>query len=245
MSSRRLRKIQQEKELEEAKRLAEAAEVDEESEEEPISAPARTSLFSGFAALEGDEDQEGEKDDSPADLSEPEPTPAPKAKKSKKKEKAKSKAQVKGKEPDPQDDSGDIEAAIKALNIKNPKFAESQPAKSFQDLQLDRVCKLLSIQTQHLKVANEMRSLFGRTATNVSDDVDRAARRPGQPVDLETALRGQHAPGKGLSEVTIRRNPFIQGKDFWPKGTTGGLTMILVDDLREKDGTVEFRFAHG
>jgi hypothetical protein len=74
----------------------------------------------------------------------------------------------------------------------------------------------------------------------------RARQRPRQQprqVDLETALKGHHAPGKGLSELTLRRNPLIQGKDDWPKGTTGGLTMEMVDN-KAPDGTIEFRFVH-
>jgi hypothetical protein len=35
----------------------------------------------------------------------------------------------------------------------------------------------------------------------------------------------------------------IQGKDDWPKGTTGGLTMEMVDN-KAPDGTIEFRFVH-
>jgi hypothetical protein len=62
-------------------------------------------------------------------------------------------------------------------------------------------------------------------------------------VDLETALKGHHAPGKGLSELTMRRNNFIQGKDDWPKGTTGGLTMAVAEGKSE-DGTMEFKYVH-
>jgi hypothetical protein len=114
------------------------------------------------------------------------------------------------------------------------------------------VCKLLGINSQHLKVANEMRNLFGRTAVENHDDaggpVGRGARRrqqrgQNQQVDLETALKGHHAPGKGLSELTLRRNNFIQGKEDWPKGTTGGLTMALAEGKSE-DGTMEFKYVH-
>lgn len=98
-----------------------------------------------------------------------------------------------------------------------------------------------------------MRNLFGRAALDNHDDaggpIGRGARRQQQrgqrqQVDLETALKGHHAPGKGLPEITLRRNIFIQGKDDWPKGTTGGLTMEIVEDSRQIDGTVEFRFVH-
>jgi len=63
-------------------------------------------------------------------------------------------------------------------------------------------------------------------------------------MDLEAVLKGTHKPGQGLSEITLRRNPFVQGKDTWPKGTTGGLTMAMVNDVKEHDGTMEFRYVH-
>jgi hypothetical protein len=79
------------------------------------------------------------------------------------------------------------------------------------------------------------------------DPAERRARqrqnRQAREIDLETLLKGQHKPGKGLAELTLRRNPLIQGNDDWPKATTGGLTMEMVDD-KASDGTIEFKFLH-
>jgi hypothetical protein len=256
MSSRQLRKLQQQRELEQAKIQERASE--DESEEEPVApTKSKASLFANLAALE-DEDEEDEleeKVDVPrplADLSDdPIPTfTAKKSKKSKKKKKAKNKKPAEKEEH--MNGADDIDAALRELDLKRPSGGDAlETTKISTDPEYERVCALLGINTQHLKVANEMRNLFGRTAVDNHDDaggpVGRGARRrqrgQQQQVDLETALKGHHAPGKGLSELTLRRNNFIQGKDDWPRGTTGGLTMEMVDD-KARDGTVEFRYVH-
>lgn len=250
MSSRQLRKLQQQKELEEAARRAEEeAQIEEESEEEPPPRP-KASLFANLAALADDQDEE--KEDSGQDaLSEPAPhfIPAPKPKKAKKKKKAKNKA--KEKSPEERESIDDIDAALRDLKLQKPSGDSWHNHKAELDPQFEKICELVRIQTQHLKVANEMRNLFGRAALENHDDAGGPVGRGGRPqrgqrqqVDLETALKGHHLPGKGLPEVTLRRNIFIQGKNDWPKGTTGGLTMEIVEDSRQADGTVEFRFVH-
>ncbi|RDL37997.1 Uncharacterized protein BP5553_05430 [Venustampulla echinocandica] len=261
MSSRQLRKLQQQRELEQAKLQPQAEAEAEESEEEAVR-PTRSkpSLFANLAALQDeDEDEEDEeavaKDevDGEQNLNSPESKPASLSKKAKKSKKKKKKAKSKPSEQpvEPDDGADDIDAALRELDLKKPSgTAESAAVKA--DPEYERICALLGVSTQHLKVANEMRNLFGRTAADNHDDaggpVGRGGRRRqrGQDrrVDLETALKGHHAPGKGLPELTLRRNALIQGKDDWPKGTTGGLTMVMVDDQREKDGTVEFRYDH-
>lgn len=256
MSSRQLRKLQQQKELEEAARRAEeeTQAQSDESEDEPIPLPSKSkaSLFANLADLEDGGADDGEEVEDHSSLSEPEPdkTPAPKAKKSRKKKKKGKKAKdtmVVEKE-----DSQDIDAALKELDLQKPDNGDWYNSKATFDPYYEKICELVKIQTQHLKVANEMRNLFGREALENHDDAGGPVRRGGrrhlrpqrQQMDLETALKGQHAPGKGLSEITLRRNFFIQGKDDWPRGTTGGLTMQMIDDAREVDGTVEFRFVH-
>jgi hypothetical protein len=271
MSSRQLRKLQQQKDLEEANRIlqaeAEEEEEAEESDDEPIStAPIKIKPAFSFAALNEHEEEEGgegggkveeadieeeeeeeveEKADANA-LSEPGGAPAPKPSKSKKKKKKKKKA--KGKSMEKQEsESDDIEAAIRELGLKTPAGNPVATAKATDDQQWDRICALLAVHTQHLKVGNEMRTLFGRAATGNHDDAGgpvRAGRQRAhnQPMDLETALKGR--PGKCLPELTLRRNTLIQGKNDWPLGTTGGLSMEMLDDMRQTDGTVEFRFVH-
>ena len=265
MSSRQLRKLQQQRELEEqAKRREEEAE-EEESEEEPVlSSKSKANLFANLSALndeQEDEDLDGENQEAEEqqDLSQKEPVTSPAAKKPKK---AKKKKKGKNKEKEPEkpgekqehaNGPDEIDAALRELNIQKTDKANPTASTVIKlDPEYERVCALLGVNTQNLKVANEMRNLFGRNATDNHDDaggpVGRGARRrqraQQRQVDLETALKGHHAPGKGLSELTLRRNYFIQGKDDWPKGTTGGLTMAVVDDQREIDGTVEFRYVH-
>jgi hypothetical protein len=251
---------EQQRELQQAKIQEEASE--DESEEEPVApTKSKASFFANLAALEDEEEEEEEEDgaeekvDVPrpsADLSD-DPTPtftAKRSKKSKKKKKAKNKKPAEKEKH--MNGADDIDAALRELDLKPPSGGDSlETTKISTDPEYERVCALLGINTQHLKVANEMRNLFGRTAVDNNDDaggpVGRGGRRrqrgQQQQVDLETALKGHHAPGKGLSELTLRRNNFIQGKDDWPRGTTGGLTMEMVDD-RAEDGTVEFRYVH-
>jgi hypothetical protein len=254
MSSRQLRKLQQQRTQKELEEAALAAAAEEESEDEPVRPQkSKPSLFANLAALEDeDSDEDGEKEDDSAkeELKEPDanPAPAPKAKKSKKKKKKAKKAKENSvKEGKDQD----IDAALAELNLKPSPNSKAPETKTAFDPEYETVCKLLGIQTQHLKVANEMRNLFGKTSIENNDDaggaVGREARRRGrgpQQVDLETALKGHHPRGKGLPEVTLRRNPFIQGKDDWPKASAGGLSMVVVDDQRSVDGTMEFRYVH-
>ena len=261
MSSRQLRKLQQQRELEQAKLQARSS--DEESEAERVtSTKPKPSLFSTLAALQdgGDEaeDEDGDVDDLQEAAEEKvrdrptfSPACSPAAKRAKKSKKKKAKNKKPEEKVGPINGADEIDAALQELDIKEPAGSTTEPANLNLDPGYERVCALLGVNTQYLKVGNEMRNLFGKTATANHDDAGgpagrRARRRQrGQQgqVDLEMALKGHHAPGKGLSELTLRRNQLIQGKDDWPKGTTGGLTMEVVDD-KAVDGTVEFRFVH-
>jgi hypothetical protein len=260
MSSRQLRKLQQQRELEQA---ALRAEEESESEEEIVHrASNKPSAFASFALLdEGNEDEspaeeESDQDEEPPkpEIERPKPVASKKSKKSKKKNKRKeakvdaTKEAAGSKEEDGEDE---IDAALKALNLQNAGKGNATETTKPVDAEYEKTCALLGISSQHLKVANEMRNLFGRTAVdnhdNAGGQVGRGARRrraAQQQVDLETALKGHHPPGKGLPELTLRRNIFIQGKDDWPRGSTGGLSMEVVDDMRSTDGTVEFRYVH-
>jgi hypothetical protein len=175
------------------------------------------------------------------------------SKKSKKKKpKLKSKVQnttTVGVPDQPEEHLDEIDIALRELNLKGGEHAIAPQTPRQLDPEYERVCVLLCINSQRLKVANEMRNLFGQTSVeNHEDQIPRGARRrqrdAQQRLDLETALRGRHAPGKGLPELTLRRNLFIQGKDEWPRGTTGGLAMEVVSDRQSVNGTVEFRFSH-
>lgn len=252
MSSRQLRKIQQQRELE---KQAQLQAEEEESEDEPaVTTKSKPSLFANLAALEDETENEGEEkhEEEPEieDVSDHAPAPASASKKPKKSKKKK-KAKNKGKEKPAEEylhgtGADDIDAALRELNIKQTSSGAAAEPVVPLDPEYQRVCALLGVNTQHLKVAHEMRNLFGKAAVDTHEDrTERRARQRAQPrqVDLETALKGQHKPGQGLAELTLRRNPLIQGKDDWPKATTGGLTMEIVDD-KAPDGTIEFRYVH-
>lgn len=261
MSSRQLRKLQQQREAEQAKLQAQQGEQVEESEEEPtLPTKSKASLFVNLAFLgveDEEEDEPAENKEVPVDDDESDHDPAPTSvsKKPKKPKKKKKKA-AKGKEVSLEkdasaNDTDDIDAALRELNIKqNSGGGPTKDTAVKVDPEYQRVCTLLGINSQHLKVAHEMRNLFGKGITDTHEDEPDPARRGGrrrrvqqQNVDLETALKGNHPKGKGLPELTLRRNPFIQGKDDWPKSSAGGLTMEMVDN-KAADGTIEFKYAY-
>ncbi|ERS95551.1 nulp1-pending protein [Sporothrix schenckii 1099-18] len=62
---------------------------------------------------------------------------------------------------------------------------------------------------------------------------------------------GQRLPSAGgMAGLVAKRNPFIQWKDTWPRGTSGGLAMRQVTDAKVVPGTaagrgvVEYAFVH-
>ncbi|PQE07480.1 hypothetical protein CJF30_00007223 [Rutstroemia sp. NJR-2017a BBW] len=215
MSSRQLRKLQQQRELEQQSKSQPQEEEEEESDDEPLPVQSKPSLFANLAALEDENDEDEAKDSDhekqPDDeeLSEPTPAPAPtasKPKKSKKKKKGKNKAKDNKKEAEgtPKDGLDEIDEALKELNLKPSSGANA----------------------------------------NHTVPKDEGFERRMQQMDLETVLKGHHKPGKGLSELTLRRNFFIQGKEEWPKSSSGGLSMAVLDDQTAVDGTVEYKYIH-
>ena len=256
MSSRQLKKLRQQQELAKIQQLA-AADDEELSDVEPEHVKPRAGGFSAFAAL-GDQDDEGEAEDEvddtePATKEPPKPapetvTPAKKSKKSKKKKKAK-KADEAPLAEDAKAQSGGLDEIDRALQELN--MAPTPGAAANEDSQTSvyshELAKLLSINTHHLKVLNEMRALFGREtieAARAEDEAEaqqsRRQRQVPQNVDLETFLKGR--PGQKMSEVLIRRNPFIQGKDTWPRASAGGLSMEAL--VPESSNYVEYTFSH-
>lgn len=249
MSTRQLRRLQK---LREKEVVHEPSEYDEETYEPPSPPKAKTSLFANLASLdEMDSNESKETDESQTDSVHIKTQPGSsviKPKKSKKKSRATKKADAKGVK---RIDEDDIERALKELKLKEPTESSSQNfCAPNANESLEQICSVLRIQGKHLKVSNEMRNLFGKTAILMNEDTEgsREARREtlnGQDgqFDLETVLKGNHPPGKGISEVILRRNFFILGKDHWPKGPSGMLTLEIVDNQRQ-DGTVEFCFQH-
>ncbi|KAK8129864.1 ribosome quality control complex subunit 2 [Apiospora kogelbergensis] len=270
MSSRQLRKLQKQKELEQLQ--ARTQDSGSESEEAPVQKP-RQSVFSGFAALGGAEednsdDGDNNKEEAEDEYEEPDTVEVvkPASKKSKKRKKKAKKAVVEtnnknpassAKSTAPNDDADEIDRALRELNLVAKPSKDGStlgPTTATVAKPYERICELLSLNTYHLRVINEMRTLFGREAMAAAEmeeqeDEQSRNRRRGQRqmrenVDLETFLRG--VPGKSLPEVTLRRNPFLPGKETWPRAATDGLTMKQVKDgtMETKCGTVEFGFAH-
>ncbi|KPM39144.1 hypothetical protein AK830_g7398 [Neonectria ditissima] len=255
MSSRQLRKLQKQRDLEKAQDVLPQSSEESDDDKGPVVAKPRVSLF---AALGGDEAHDQDEDDE----AEPEPQPTQEAvsellepasgkskKKKKKKKKAKAKAAIPD-EADPDDDDEDeIDRAIKELNITTSTSNDSSAAAAVaSQASTRRINELLSINPYHLKAVNEMRNLFGREiieSAEAEDEQERNRRRHGpvqRQVDLETFLRGP-PNAKKLSEVSLRRNAFIQGREHWPRQTAGGLTMREVK--KAEDGTwTEYAYVH-
>ncbi|CAI6338361.1 unnamed protein product [Periconia digitata] len=268
MSSRALRRAQ--RELEEKKQLEqlaqenaeeaeEAEEDDDDSESEAIASKPKPkpSLFAMLGDTGGDNDDEDDEED---EIEEPntakkveikeEPAPAPKPTKKSKKKKKKGKGKTKTAETQPSAKSqamaglDEIDQALLALKVTSHGGAggasEDVPAISEEKQHL---YSALSIDTQHLHAANEMRKLFGRSAVQGGADDEPRARRRGPQGGIAAAMAGRGAPGnRSLASLGLRRNIFIQGKEEWPRATSGGLGMEIVE--KRTDGTVEYRFVH-
>ncbi|WYZ36781.1 hypothetical protein EsH8_II_000287 [Colletotrichum jinshuiense] len=252
MSSRQLRKLQKQRELELLQEAQSA--VDESSDEEPEPAPAkpRQSLFAALGGGDEDDDEDDEGSDIPQEEAQPEPQPEvvpqpAKKKNKKKKKKAKKAAEQEKNVPakSDKDEEDEIDRALQELSIA--RNANSTASDNLAQRSRD-VDELLQINTQYLRAINEMRALFGKEAIQAAQEEERteleAARRaqrgPNQQVDLETALRGD--PRKKLPEVSLRRNVFVQGKDTWPRATAMGLVMKEIK--KASDGLTEFAFVH-
>ncbi|KAL7763629.1 hypothetical protein ACKLNR_006987 [Fusarium oxysporum f. sp. zingiberi] len=244
MSTRQLRKLQKQRELEETQILAEMSSGESDKENEPVAPKPRVSLF---AALGGDDDDEAQDEDEVEQQQQPEedvtevkqPSTSGKSKKKKnKKKKSKAKAAA------PEEDEDEIDKAMRELNIKTSTPANTSTSENTA-AQTRRINELLSINPYHLKANNEMRSLFGRDVIEsaAAEEEQERNRRPMQrEVDLETFLRGPPGAPK-LPEVSLRRNVFIQGREHWPKQSAGGLTMKEV--AKAEDGSfTEYAYVH-
>ncbi|KAF3358539.1 hypothetical protein VdG1_00099 [Verticillium dahliae VDG1] len=268
MSSRQLRKIQQQRELQ--KLEGGKSEASDGEDDEPV-APAPKPRVSLFAALGGDDDDNDDDDDdddedgkkqhdksdddndsrTPAAKqdAEPEAVPQPvkKSKKSKKKKKKGKKKEEEEVHVEENDDVDEIDRALQELSA-----AAAQGGAGAGDLAGTSrdVDALLQINEHHLKAIHEMRALFGKEAIESARQEEQAEqeaelrrqRAQGRVhIGLEQALRGD--PRRKLPEISLRRNVFIQGKDNWPMGSAGGLTMKPVRE--GADGlTTEFAFHH-
>ncbi|KAL8766605.1 MAG: hypothetical protein Q9209_006670 [Squamulea sp. 1 TL-2023] len=266
MSSRALRRIQREQEQQ--KRVQDACSRSGEDESSSEEQPVKSNALNAFdmldqaepaGAFDVDDSESTEVHDTSEVQSDGRGSPMqdwPKApskpkKKPKKKRKAKTENRNdRGTAKDiQQEDSAnldEIDLALRSLS-KQPFTSQNITAKSPFHETFPEMYRLLAVDSKNLNVGNEMRRLFGSAVLGRENEEPGQARRRGriQHLDLGGALAGRNSPisrGQGLAGLALRRNIFISGKEDWPKATSGGLGMELVEKLN--DGTTEFRFVH-
>ncbi|OCK74744.1 DUF654-domain-containing protein [Lepidopterella palustris CBS 459.81] len=267
MSSRALRRAQ--RELEDRQQLEKASqqEAEEESDDEVIAAPrSKASIFTMLDAQDAEDDEEeqgdatenvsahpDEEQKGETALQQHQMPKSSKRKKKKKKKGGKSAAPEqlakKSSTTMPQLDEIDRALLSLSLNTSQPKGGgKSDELTETVSVELAELFTILSIDTQYLHASNEMRQLFGRAALEGGNEAEPAGgRRRGrggaQQVGLAGAVAGRNIPGgRNLASLGLRRNIFIQGKEEWPRATSGGLGMEVVE--KRRDGTVEYRFVH-
>jgi hypothetical protein len=256
MSSRALRRAQQE--LEERQRIEKLSQLEDEGadedEDDVVPLPAKSSMFALLGEAETAPDQE-DKDEEEAEEAEPVAVQHKAPRKNKKKnKKGKNKGKTAATNPkqsgsaDSKLNSGldDIDRALLALKVKDTASHGGEDASQQHahiNEEMTQLFSVLSVDTQHLHAANEMRKLFGRAAVQANNHEDEGARRQGRRHGgVGQALGAMNALGHRNTPLSLRRNIFIQGKEDWPRATTGGLGMEVV--LKRNDGTVEYRFVH-
>ncbi|OAA74781.1 Nulp1-pending protein [Akanthomyces lecanii RCEF 1005] len=262
MSTRQLRKLQKQRELEQAiEKHNDESDEGEESEREPV--PAARPKPNLFAALGGDDEADAEADEDEdvegVAIIEPvvdEPQQAASAKKNRKKKKKSKKKAASAAAEDHEAAGGseedEIDKAIKALKISN-----TGKGTSAQDEEKQRRAaasnSIFQINTYHLRAINEMRNLFGREIIESAQAEEERRQQEQQQqmrrgrgntqLDLETFLRTQAPNAKKLPEVSLRRNPFIQGRDYWPAQSASGLTMTEIAKADDGSST-EYAYLH-
>ncbi|KAL9605014.1 MAG: hypothetical protein Q9219_000202 [cf. Caloplaca sp. 3 TL-2023] len=268
MSSRALRKLQREQEKQKELKKSDNTSEDDASEEEGPSEKKRLNAFDMLNEAEGELSDDG--DDMQNNEStkfhaaqettgkgmESQNQTLPKSNpKSSKKKKAKKKSGhgIRSKnDPENRDlqekSAGldEIDIALKSLSAKSSN-PEVPPIISSSSESFPEMYRLLAIDSKNLNAANEMKRLFGNVVLEGENVEPGPARRRGrdQRLDLGSAFAGRNSPasrGQGLAGLALRRNVFIAGKEEWPKATSGGLGMELVEKLN--DGTIEYRFIH-
>lgn len=231
MSTRALRKLQREQELERqlaaAKADQEPQHAESEEEEEEQEEPATSSQpKNAFDLLDADDDDDLSVPESVEATSKQSSTPKPSSKKKKKKSKKKAKATTETVSAEQQTQEDEIDRALKELALKHPPDTKSLIESTRQD---DPV-KLLAIDSKHLDPVNEMRSLFGSIAVQDHRRNQSAEPNADGTLDLYTALLGKYnraTKGKSLGTMAKRRNCLMQGREEWPLATSGGLSMEL------------------
>ncbi|KAF2745596.1 DUF654-domain-containing protein [Sporormia fimetaria CBS 119925] len=244
MSSRAIRRAQQELEKqrqEEAKLAGEGVDDTTDEEPEPVPQP-KPSLFALLAdaddgADEDDEEEEVEEAAKPAITEEKTDSglisQAPKSKKSKKKKKKKAQKNEPAAAPPPDADGLDeIDRALQELQVASQDSQQSNAKEGELNTNngskaVMQLCEAVAVDSQHLRASNELRKFFGNVAAGNDRDENPRARPRG---------------GRDYTPLAYRNNLFIPLRDTWPKPTPSGLSMEVVN--RQPDGIVEYRFVH-
>ncbi|KAM0457647.1 hypothetical protein ACHAPV_006541 [Trichoderma viride] len=247
MSTRQLRKLQKQRELE-AKVVQESEGSDGNASDDeivPAVAKPRANLFAALGGDDGDGDESEEVEQeakAPASpVEEPAAPAAARKSKKKKKKSKKNKAAAQAQDAEHSEDD-EIDRAIRELKIE-PRVQDGSSQDNGSTLN-----NILKINPYNLKVANEMRNLFGRdiieSAAVDEEEQRRGTRRRNMPqqMDIETFLKWP-TDGRRLPESSRKRNVFIHGRDHWPLSPTGGLSMKELG--KTADGTgVEYTYVH-
>lgn len=253
MSSRALRKLQREREQ---SRLEQEIEDASASEDEIPPPSVSKSAFAMLSQEDGEDeaqDDEGTEDESieeglpDANTQHDSATSTPVAKSRKKKKKKKKSRNAEGiSTSTDKQQLDDIDEALKSLSTSGSAGQNNSAVSNVPDPQIVEACKVLSIDTHHLQVANEMTRLFGKAALRIDRDEEASPpsrRQQDSGVTLAEAVAGRNSQGgPGLPAIIRRRNIFVQGKEEWPKAPGGGLGMEIVE--KRAGGVIEYRFAH-
>ncbi|THC91210.1 hypothetical protein EYZ11_009336 [Aspergillus tanneri] len=267
MSSRALRKLQKlrEQELQQAEH-----EEHDSSDDEPAARLSKPKLntFDLLNDIDDYEDDQGSNEDIqepviqptecvPTEIVPTNPTNSKKKKKTKKK-KASTKNAADGLASTKLEDGelDEIDRALKELAVDPRHFASGTTTSAAGSTQAARDASfaktpedLLAIEPKFLNATNEMRRLFGNVVLENFDQQDsgtgRRRDRNRETIDLGQALSGRYSPasrGQSLAGVTLRRNVLMQGKDEWPRASSGGLGMELAEKL--ETGATVYRILH-
>lgn len=246
MSTRQLRKLQKQRELEaKVGQESEGSDGDASNDEiVPVVAKPRANLFAALGGDDGDDGNESEEveQEAKAPASPVEELEAPvAAKKSKKKKKKSKKNKAQAQDVEHSEDD-EIDRAIRELKIE-PRVEDGSSQNNASTLN-----NILKTNPYNFKVANEMRNLFGRdiieSAAVDDEEQRRGTRRRAMPqqMDIETFLKWP-ADDRKLPESSRKRNVFIHGREHWPLRPTGGLSMKELG--KTADGTgVEYTYVH-
>ena len=143
----------------------------------------------------------------------------------------------------------EIDSALLALKLKAGSHGDSNNQKPNElSPSSKRLYQLLATDSKNLSALNEMKRLFGNSILEGEIEEGVPGRRRGrgpQQMDIGGVLAGRNSPvskGQGLAGLALRRNVFMLGKEEWPKATSGGLGMEVVE--KAWDFTTEYRFVH-